>query len=162
VTVHSTASHMQRSAQLTEQTARFLVGAIRGGELSATVVVVVEACLQQVAECERPVKIWSWVDPDHVLQAAARADARRAAGQPLGLLHGLPVSVKDIIDTFDMPTECGTPIRRDRRPTTDATIVSRLRAAGAIILGKTVTAELAFLLPSGGIAKRFGRVDVNA
>jgi Asp-tRNA(Asn)/Glu-tRNA(Gln) amidotransferase A subunit family amidase len=55
--------------------------------------------------------------------------------------------VKDIIDTFDMPTECGTPIRKGRRPTTDATIVSRLRAAGAIILGKTVTAELAFLTP---------------
>jgi Asp-tRNA(Asn)/Glu-tRNA(Gln) amidotransferase A subunit family amidase len=89
------------------------------------------------------VKAWSWVDPDHGLQAAARADACRGAGQPPGPLHGLPVGVKDIIDTFDMPTECGTPIRKGRRPTTDATIVFRLRAAGAIIFGKTVTAELA-------------------
>ena len=66
---------------------------------------------------------------------------------PLGALHGVPVGVKDIIDTSDFPTENGTPAFAGRRPQTDAAVVTALRAAGAVILGKTVTTELAFFGP---------------
>jgi Asp-tRNA(Asn)/Glu-tRNA(Gln) amidotransferase A subunit family amidase len=72
---------------------------------------------------------------------------RRMMGKPPGILNGVPVAVKDIVDTADMPTENGTAIDAGRRPTRDATIVSRLRAAGAVITGKTVTAELAYVDP---------------
>src|SRR5690606_5858493 len=66
---------------------------------------------------------------------------------PIGPLHGVPVGIKDIIDTADFPTENGTVLHAGRRPRRDATVVSRLRAAGAVILGKTVTTELAVYSP---------------
>jgi hypothetical protein len=81
------------------------------------------------------------------LKKAGEADRAAQEGRPLGPLHGLPVGLKDIIDTRDMPTENGTPIDAGRRPRRDATIVARLRAAGAIIMGKTVTTELAYYTP---------------
>src|SRR5690606_6650460 len=68
-------------------------------------------------------------------------------GNPLGPLHGVPVGVKDIIDTADMPTEDGTVLHAGRTPTHDATVVALLRAAGAVILGKTVTTECAYFAP---------------
>ena len=101
-----------------------------------------EACaaaLARVAETESSVHAWHHLD---AAQALERAQAIDDAG-PQGALAGVPVAVKDIIDTADQPTENGTPLDAGRRPGADATVVRRLRAAGALILGKTVTTELA-------------------
>jgi Asp-tRNA(Asn)/Glu-tRNA(Gln) amidotransferase A subunit family amidase len=96
---------------------------------------------------EDQVGAWSFIDPDHALQQAKDADSALKAGQALGSLHGIPVGIKDIIDTKDMPTEDGTVLHKGRRPQHDATVVARLREAGAVIMGKTVTTELAVYSP---------------
>ena len=100
----------------------------------------VASCLARIAGREAVVKAWAWLDPDHAL---AEARARDAAARPLGPLHGVPVGIKDIFDTADMPTQMGSPIYQGHRPAADAATVAILRAAGAVILGKTVTAEFA-------------------
>jgi Asp-tRNA(Asn)/Glu-tRNA(Gln) amidotransferase A subunit family amidase len=109
---------------------------------------VVEAHLARIAAIDGEVEAWAFLDLDHARAQAKQADAGLRAGQPIGPLHGLPVGVKDIIDTKDMPTENGTPLDKNRRPTRDAAVVSRLRAAGAVVLGKTVTTELAYYAPN--------------
>ena len=83
----------------------------------------------------------------HALAQARARDLDRAEGRPLGPLHGVPVGIKDIIDTTDMPTEDGTVLHAGRRPARDAAVVAQLRAAGAVILGKTVTTECATYPP---------------
>jgi Asp-tRNA(Asn)/Glu-tRNA(Gln) amidotransferase A subunit family amidase len=110
------------------------------------------ACLDRAAE-RASVKAWKYLDPEHALAQARAADR---AGQP-GLLAGLPVGVKDIIDTADMPTEHGSPIYRGNRPFADAACVALLRMAGGTILGKTVTTEFANRFPGERIVERFGR-----
>ena len=87
------------------------------------------------------------LDPDHARAQARALDERKRAGLPLGQLHGLPVAVKDIVDTAGMPTENGSVLHAGRRPLHDAAIVARLRAAGAVLLGKTVTTEFACFAP---------------
>jgi len=118
---------------------------IRDGQFSA--VDLVQACLAQIEAREPEVQAWAYLDPDYALKQAASADAWRAAGNPLGPLHGVPVGIKDIIDTRDMPTEDGTILHAGRTPWHDAKVVDLLRCAGAIILGKTVTTELATYAP---------------
>lgn len=108
---------------------------------------VAQSCLARIAASEPAVQAWAWLDPDLVLAQARAADRRCAAGLPLGVLHGIPIGIKDIIDTADMPTENGTVLHAGRRPTADAAVVARLRTAGAIIIGKTVTTELATYAP---------------
>jgi Asp-tRNA(Asn)/Glu-tRNA(Gln) amidotransferase A subunit family amidase len=98
----------------------------------------VRACLDRAQE-RAVLEAWAFLDPDHAL-AQARAIDR--AGRP-GLLKGVPVGVKDIIDTADMPTEHGSPIYRGNRPFADAACAALIRAAGGIVLGKTVTTEFA-------------------
>ncbi len=90
---------------------------------------------------------WAFLDAAYAREQAARCDRAIELGEPLGPLHGVPVAVKDVIDTADMPTEDGTVLHAGRRPHADATVVARLRQAGAIVLGKTVTAELALYHP---------------
>jgi Asp-tRNA(Asn)/Glu-tRNA(Gln) amidotransferase A subunit family amidase len=119
--------------------------AIRRGELTSERLV--RACLEQIERHEPTVGAWTFLDPAHALQQARAADAQRARGGDLGPLHGVPVGVKDIFDTADMPTENGTVLHAGRRPAEDATAVALLRAAGAVILGKTVTTELAVFGP---------------
>ncbi|HEY0887680.1 MAG TPA: amidase [Ramlibacter sp.] len=119
--------------------------AIRRGELTSERLVA--ACLERVAEVEPRVGAWTWLDPDHALAQARAADARQRSGAALGALHGIPVGIKDIFDTADMATENGTVLHAGRRPAEDATAVALLRAAGAVIMGKTVTAELAVYAP---------------
>jgi Asp-tRNA(Asn)/Glu-tRNA(Gln) amidotransferase A subunit family amidase len=109
----------------------------------------VAACLARIDEREPEVGAWAFVDPDLAMGEARRADERRRSGRPVGPLNGVPIGIKDVIDTADMPTENGTPLDAGRRPRTDAAVVGRLRAAGAVILGKTVTTELAFMHPAG-------------
>ncbi|MDF2780763.1 MAG: amidase, partial [Geminicoccaceae bacterium] len=119
---------------------------IRDGKISAEELT--RACLARIEARETAVQAWAFLDPEHALRQARAADDWRKRGRPLGPLHGLPVGVKDIVDTADMPTENGTVLHAGRRPRRDATLVSLLRAAGAIILGKTVTTELAVYAPN--------------
>ena len=95
--------------------------------------------LERIAEREPSVGAWVHLDPDHVLSQARRLDLAAVRGP----LHGMPVAIKDIIATADTPTEYGSPIYRHHRPAWDAACVTALRAAGAIIFGKTVTTEFA-------------------
>jgi aspartyl-tRNA(Asn)/glutamyl-tRNA(Gln) amidotransferase subunit A len=108
---------------------------------------VTEAALARIAEVEPAVGAWAWHDPDFARHQAKALDAYRETGRPIGPLHGLPVGVKDIIDTVRIPTENGTPIDAGRMPGADAAVVEKLKAAGAVIMGKTVTTELALFQP---------------
>lgn len=118
---------------------------IRDGVFSSQQLV--QSCIAQIQAREPDVQAWAYFDAGHALEQAKQADEHRAAGQPLGLLHGVPVGIKDIIDTGDMPTEDGTPLHSGRNPWHDAKVVELLRSAGAIIMGKTVTTELATYAP---------------
>lgn len=130
---------------LAQLTATDAVRAIRAGEITSEDLV--RDCLQRIADVEGQVQAWAFLDPDHALTQARKADAAKRAGQPRGALHGVPVGIKDIFDTGDMPTEFGTSLHAGRRPNSDATAVSLLREAGAVIMGKTVTTELAVFSP---------------
>ena len=132
--------------ELVGLTAIQAAGLIRDSKLSA--LELTQACLEQIEAKESDVQAFAFLDPEHALGQARALDELRKHGRPLGPLHGLPVGVKDIIDTADMPTENGTVLHAGRRPRADATVVSRLRAAGAVILGKTVTTELAVYGPN--------------
>ena len=118
---------------------------IRDGIISSEQLV--EACLARIRDVDPRVEAWAVLDPDHALAQARAADGLRLSGQPIGALHGVPVAIKDIFDTADMPTEYGSPIYAGRTPSRDATVVSLLRAAGAVIIGKTVTTEFAYFSP---------------
>jgi Asp-tRNA(Asn)/Glu-tRNA(Gln) amidotransferase A subunit family amidase len=121
------------------------LAAMRAGQLSSEEWVSV--CLQRIDALEPRIKAWAFLDPDYALQQARRADEVRREGKVFGALHGVPIGVKDIIDTADMPTEYGSALYAGRRPARDAAVVTRLREAGAIVLGKTVTTELAYYAP---------------
>ncbi|SNB73039.1 Asp-tRNAAsn/Glu-tRNAGln amidotransferase A subunit [Arboricoccus pini] len=118
-----------------------LLRALRDGDLEA--VDLAAACLARIAAEEPEIRAFVHLDPAGALARARALDASRKAGKPPGPLHGLPVGVKDIIDTADMPTAYGSPLHEGRRPGTDAALVTRLRQAGAVIIGKTVTSEFA-------------------
>ena len=118
---------------------------IREGAISSEQLV--EACLARVRETDSQIQAWAFLDPDHALAQARAADAWRSEGRPTGPLHGVPVGVKDIFDTADMPTENGSVLHAGRTPSRDATVVSMLRAAGAVIMGNTVTTEFAYFSP---------------
>jgi Asp-tRNA(Asn)/Glu-tRNA(Gln) amidotransferase A subunit family amidase len=107
----------------------------------------VEACLAQIEKREPDVQAWAYLDPEHALAQASAADELRLSGQAIGPLHGVPVGIKDIIDTGDMPTENGSALHAGRTPARDATVVAMLRGAGAVIMGKTVTTEFATRTP---------------
>jgi Asp-tRNA(Asn)/Glu-tRNA(Gln) amidotransferase A subunit family amidase len=119
---------------------KLAIGEVRAAEL-------VEACLERIAERDGDIEAWAYLDPDYARAQAKNLDAHRQAGRPIGPLHGLPVGIKDIFDTADMPTENGTVLDRGRQPREDATTVTLLRQAGAVILGKTVSTECAVMHP---------------
>ncbi len=106
-----------------------------------------EACLSRVREIDERVQAWAFLDPEHALTQARARDADRSEGRANGPLHGIPVGIKDIIDTGDLPTEDGSVLHAGRTPAHDATVVAMLRAAGAVIMGKTVTTEFASYAP---------------
>ncbi|MDB0044322.1 amidase [Planktomarina temperata] len=124
-------------------TATEAVQAIASGRLSS--VDLVKSCLEQIADTDASIKAWAHLDPESALAQAAECDRIRKAGLGTGPLHGLPVGLKDVIDTRDMPTQRGTDIFKDRQPDKDARLVECLRESGAVIMGKTVTTELAFV-----------------
>jgi Asp-tRNA(Asn)/Glu-tRNA(Gln) amidotransferase A subunit family amidase len=134
------------SDDLWQRSAVELATALRDGSLAATRLT--QACLDRIQALEPTVQAWAFLDPAHALRQAQTADERRRRNHPLGPLHGLPVAVKDIVDTSDMPTENGTVLHAGRRPAEDATVASLLRGAGAILVGKTVTTELAVYAPN--------------
>jgi len=100
----------------------------------------VEACLDRIKAREGQVHAWEALDPEG---ARKRADLLDKRARPVGPLHGIPLAVKDIIETRTLPTTCGSPIYRDRVTGRDAACVTQLVKAGAIVLGKSVTTEFA-------------------
>lgn len=126
---------------LTRLSATEVAAAIDGGE--TTCEAVTRALLDRIDEREPAVGAWQHLDPDAALAAAKALDA----GPSKGPIHGVPVGVKDIIDTRDMPTTHGSPIHKDNRPCIDAPCVSMVRGAGGLVLGKTVTSEFAAQSP---------------
>ena len=108
----------------------------------------VSACLDRIAGQEPSVQAWAFLDGERALEQAKAADAQIKESKGIGPLHGVPVGLKDIIDTADMPTGHGSDVFKGRQPADDAACVTALRRAGAVILGKTVTTELATHIPS--------------
>jgi Asp-tRNA(Asn)/Glu-tRNA(Gln) amidotransferase A subunit family amidase len=105
------------------------------------------ACLDRIAAVEPEIQAFAFLDPEHAMSEARARDEHRLNGRPLGPLHGIPVAVKDIVDTADQPTAFGSALFAGRQPMQDATVARRLREAGAIIIGKTVTTEFAYFHP---------------
>ncbi|NQW00485.1 MAG: amidase [Rhodospirillales bacterium] len=132
---------MAETDTLNQMLATAMAAAIAAGETTSEQLV--RACLERIEAREPVVKAWAHLDRNLALAEARAADAAVAGGAALGPLHGVPVGLKDIIDTADLPTECGSAHFRGRRPANDATVVSLLRRAGAVILGKTITTEFA-------------------
>ena len=121
----------------TEAAARIAAGKLTSEALVA-------ACLERIGQREKDVQAWAFFDPDLALaQARARdTEPRRTR------LHGIPVGVKDVFDSADLPTEYGSPIYRGNRPSSDAACVAQVRELGGVILGKTVTTEFATRHPN--------------
>ncbi len=119
--------------------------AIADGEISSEDLV--DSCLARIAEIEDGIGAWVAIDPEHALDQARAADERRRLGRPTGPLNGVPVGVKDIFETAALATEYGSPLYAGHRPRADAAVVSLLRQAGAVVLGKTVTSEFAYVHP---------------
>lgn len=138
-----------RNKDRTQLSANEALGEMTAGRLTSRALV--DSLLKHVRLRDRDVGAFAHLESAKVCAAADAADQTReaalASGRPLGPLHGIPVAIKDIIDTVDYPTENGTSAFAGRQPQQDAFIVTQLKAAGALIFGKTVTTELAFFGP---------------
>jgi aspartyl-tRNA(Asn)/glutamyl-tRNA(Gln) amidotransferase subunit A len=128
-------------AELTRMSAAALAAAIAAGEVSA--LAVTDAHLARIEQVEPQVHAFLHIGGEQAREAARAVDRRRAAGEPLGPLAGVPLALKDVFTTEDMPTTCGSAILDGWRPPYDATITRRLREAGVVILGKTNMDEFA-------------------
>lgn len=131
---------MAESSTETRSATQMIAEAISG---AVSAHALVDEMLTRIDKHDRALKAWAHVDPTLARDQAAALDKAREAGRTPGPLHGLPIGLKDIIDTADQPTQLGSEIYEGRQPQEDATVVRRLRAAGAVILGKTVTTEFA-------------------
>lgn len=130
---------------LGELTALEAAERIANGEISAEEYT--NFFVERIAALDDKVRAFVHHDPDDALMQARVLDERRRNGEAIGPLHGIPVAIKDIYDTADYKTECGSPLLKGRQPRRDATAVARLRTAGAVIIGKTVTTEFAYFHP---------------
>jgi Asp-tRNA(Asn)/Glu-tRNA(Gln) amidotransferase A subunit family amidase len=137
---------MSSTESLTDLGVRAAAARIRRGECSS--LALVEACLARLRALEPGVLAWAHVDADGALAAARERDAEARAGRPRGPLHGVPVGIKDIVDVAGLPTTAGAREFAHTRPVRDSGAVARLRAAGAVILGKTHTTQFAFRDPA--------------
>ena len=133
---------MVSTRPLNELTATEIIAAVCAGR--ATCEDVTRACLDRIAERDKDVQAWQYINPE---QAIAEARARDRSDRA-GALIGVPFSVKDIIDTADMPTEYGSPIYAGHQPRADASCVALSRKAGGVLLGKSVTTEFANFHPA--------------
>lgn len=131
---------------LTKLSAVAAAESIREGRLTSEALV--SACLERIDATDPQVKAWAWLDREHALDQAREADRIRRAGRGTGALHGVPVGLKDIVDTSVGPTARGASVFEGRQAERDARIVENLIDAGAVIMGKTTTCEMAFLAPS--------------
>ncbi len=118
---------------------------IAGGSITARKLA--DDCLERIDTFEPDIKAWAWLDADYVRRQAERLDDERRRGKPCGKLHGVPIGVKDMIDTAMIPTEHGFPLFKGRIPRSNAFLVDRLQEEGAVIMGKTVTASMGMLMP---------------
>lgn len=116
--------------------------AIHAGELTSEDLV--SACLDRIGQREDSVQAWAWIDPEQALARARALDRER----PRSWLHGIPVGIKDVIETCDMPTGYGSPIYQGHQPVADAACVAQIRELGGVILGKTVSTEFATRHPN--------------
>ena len=119
-------------------------------KISLSKITSVEICnayIERINKFEKEVKAWAFFDKKLLLEKAKEADDYKNSGKPTGPLHGIPVAVKDIVGTIEMPTECGTPIRKGKSYSQNAEIIDLLHSSGAIVMGKTATSELAYLGP---------------
>lgn len=128
--------------RLNDLTASEAVARLAAGDITSEALV--RDCLDRIDTREKVVGAWAHLDPDKAIAEAQDRDRKQTGGA----LHGLPLAVKDVIDTADMPTEQGSPIHAGRQPAEDAVCVARARAAGAVILGKTATTEFAAMTPT--------------
>ncbi len=126
-------------------TAVSIRNALAEGRLSAEAAM--QAALARIREVEPQLHAWQHLDAEAALARARAFDHARASGTPPGLLAGVPLAVKDIFDTADMPTGYGAAVHAQHRPAHDAEVVARCRAAGAVPVGKTVTTEFAYFAP---------------
>lgn len=140
-------------AAIHERGVRDVARSIAAGELSAEAVA--EALLERAAG-KGDLNAFAYLEADVVREAARAADLRRLAGKPLGPLHGVPITLKDNINTAGMPTAAGTEALRGHRPRRDAPVAAALLAAGAVLFGKTGMHELAFGITSNNAA--FGAI----
>lgn len=131
---------------LTALPAALAAAEIRSGELSSEELV--QACLTRIRETDSTIQAWETLDTEAALAQATELDRIRRSGHATGPLHGVPVGIKDIVDTAALPTGLGSPAFATRQPTEDACIIERLREAGAVIMGKTRTTEFAFMHPT--------------
>ena len=135
-----------RNHPLNELAAHEAVAEMAAGNITSEALT--KACLDRIEAREATVQAWAYLDPEHALEQARELDRQRAAGGETGPLHGVPVALKDIFDTSDMPTENGSRLFEGRRPTVDSFVAQLLRQAGAVIIGKTVSTEIAMMTPS--------------
>ena len=124
---------------------REAVEALRGGRLRSEDLT--RALLERIAAHESRVQAFQWIDPARAMALARAADERLRQGYPPGVLHGVPVGIKDIIATQGIPTTMGSPIFENHLPSASAAVVARLEQAGAFVMGKTVTTEFAYYTP---------------
>ena len=122
-----------------------LVEKIKNGEVSSKALC--ELYINRIEKFEKKVCAWAFFDKKKLLEKAEEADTYRSSGKPLGPLHGIPVALKDIIGTYDMPTECGTKLRKGKSLSQDSEVANLIKNSGAILMGKTVTTELAYFDP---------------
>ena len=108
----------------------------------------VQDCLTIIDQSEPSVKAWETLNRDYALEQAVERDEQRKSGRSVGSLQGIPVGIKDNIDTKDLPTQRGSAIYANHRAEADAAIVEKLQEAGAVVMGKTVTTELAWMHPA--------------
>ena len=130
---------------LFELSAAEAIGKLRNGEIASEELV--QACLDRIDEVDGEIEAWAHLNPEYALDQARMLDTQRQAGGPVGPLHGIPVGIKDIFNTDCLPTENGTVLNSGRQPMENCRVVSLLMEAGAVIMGKTVTTELAVYGP---------------
>ena len=130
---------------LSNLTAVNIVQSLKKGEFTCEELVT--NYIDHINKYEKNVEAWEFFDETLILKQAKKLDQDHQSGKVHGDLHGVPVGIKDIFDTENMPTSDGTEIHKENPSWNDCTVVSKLKQAGAIIMGKTVTTELAYYSP---------------
>jgi Asp-tRNA(Asn)/Glu-tRNA(Gln) amidotransferase A subunit family amidase len=111
------------------------------------VIDLIQSCLDRIEKVDQVVEAWAFLEPEKMIEKAEKIDSKLVRGVTPGPLVGIPIGVKDIFNTYDMPTQMGSPIWKDFTPGNDARVVHYLRMAQAVVLGKTITAEFAVHTP---------------